>query len=66
MRKGRYKLGERKHGEQNSLAKLTQAHVMEIRLLYGAQFTYERLAGLFKVSKTLIAKIVRREVWRHI
>jgi len=54
-------------GEQHISAKLTDAQVIEIRRLYTqTQTTYHLLALRYGVSLTLIAKIVRREVWKHL
>ena len=61
--------GRDKHviGEEHPNAKLTEEQVREIRAMYATgKFAYHELASTFKVSKTLIATVVRREFWRHI
>jgi hypothetical protein len=48
--------------EQNPSAKLTLPLVRKIRAIYPAQ-SYNSLAKKFNVSKTLIAKIIKGEIW---
>jgi hypothetical protein len=56
--------GRAARGERIGISKLTRARVEAIRQLYGVDGTSAaNLASLFEVSKTLVAKIVRREVW---
>jgi hypothetical protein len=47
-------------------AKLKEADVRKIRHLHGVGWTYARLAVRFAVDKGTIARIVRRECWKHI
>ena len=54
-------------GEQSHHAKLTERAVREIREQYATgQWSLQRLAVHFGVSRTLIRKVVIRETWRHI
>lgn len=55
-----------RRGEQQPRAKLTDAAVVEIRRLRAAGATYRELAADFHVSQTLIAKVARGELWRHV
>ena len=54
-------------GSNNSNAELNEIEVLEIRRLYstGTNSMIE-LAGIFNVHRSLINKIVRRKLWRHI
>ncbi len=54
-------------GEKNPKAKLTEGEVIYIRKTHAkGQCTYASLAVRFGVSSVLIAKIVKRHLWRHI
>jgi hypothetical protein len=59
--------GRHIHGLAHPRAKLTEHQVREIREMYHQkQRNQYELASLFKVSRTLIGRIVRREVWTHV
>lgn len=58
--------GRQQHGERHAHAKLTAAQVCEIRRLCVDGETAADLAVKFKVSKTLITNVLRREGWRHL
>ncbi len=75
--KGRGTTGDRHHshmhpectarGERVNTAKLTSIKVLEIREKYVAgEGSYRELAIVYDVVHTLIGKIVRREIWKHI
>ena len=50
-------------GEQNSAAKLNEEEVIAILSTDG---THSEVAAIYKVSPSLIAKIRRGEVWKHL
>lgn len=54
---------ERARGEENGEAKLTEEQVYAIRAATGS---YEAIAERFDVSKALIGRIRRGEIWRHL
>lgn len=55
------------NGEKNSLSKLTEKEIKEIRKLYKSEkFIQQQLADKFNVSKSNISRIVRRDMWKHI
>lgn len=59
--------GCREHGEDKPNAKLTDQLVKTIRDEYASGgWSYKRLAQRYGVSQTLVALVVRREVWRHV
>lgn len=64
--KGRMNLTNRKHGEENSQAKLTDAHVVTIRLRLAAGEAKAQIARSFGVTPRIILLIDRREIWRHV
>ncbi len=67
MRKGRFVLGKRHHGEDHCRAKLKDDQVREIRELYsGGAITQKTLALKFGVSQSAIAWIVHGQHWKHI
>ena len=51
-------------GEQNPSVKLSRKLVEEIRKNVKRE-SYNNLAKRYKVSKTLIAKIIRKEIWNQ-
>ena len=53
-------------GEDNGMAVLTKDDVLEIRWLSDAGVDRKQLQTRFGVSKTLIARIVRGDAWRHL
>jgi len=54
-----------KHGEDNNSAKLTRAQADEIRRLYSSgHYSMRQLAKRFNISKSTIAQIVNRRIWR--
>jgi hypothetical protein len=68
--------GEKRAGELNGMAKLTDAQVREIRLLLSNEkflvsfssthALYEKLAATYKVHFATIRSIARYESWKHI
>lgn len=54
--------GTWKHGEMDPGAKLTEADIREIRLLYGELNQYE-LAEKFGVRQQQISRIINRKQW---
>lgn len=62
VRKGRSRIGE-----NNPLAKLTEAAVQDIRSRYrGGSVTQAALAAEYGVCRELIRDVVRRKTWRHV
>jgi len=59
------KKGRRAVGENSGKSKLTSKEVEDIREL-GLEFTQDELAEIFKVGKSTIGNILRRETWKHI
>jgi len=55
-----------KKGEAHWYSKLTEVEVLEIRELYWPWMWYRRLWQKYKVSKTNIYDIVKRNIWKHI
>lgn len=53
-------------GERNGSALLNCTKVIEIRAMAATGVSRSTIARHFGVSKTLINKIVHREVWRHV
>lgn len=52
-------------GECNNDAKLTEKEVRKIRCLY-LTHSQRRLARMFGVSKTTVARVVNGDTWRHL
>lgn len=53
------------HGEANGSSKLTELDVIDIRKRHNGEGT-AALATEFQVSKGLICKIVRRDLWKNV
>ena len=54
-------------GLEHGMAKLTDADVLEIRRVYNMKTNHGgHLGRKYNVTRQLITKIVRREVWKHI
>lgn len=54
-------------GETNSTAKLKEwqvLRILELRQKYG--YTHRQLSEMFGVDSSVIGKIVRRKIWKHI
>lgn len=61
------KMSEKRKGEKNSRAKLTEKEVILIRDLYFIDgITQKELASKFKVQDACIFKIVTYRTWKHI
>jgi len=60
-RKGRAACGER-----NGSAKLTEAKVLEIRLLAREGMTQRAIARQFGVTFQTVSRLIRRELWAHV
>lgn len=52
-------------GEDNPAAKITYKIVQKIRIAYPTIKSYRKLAKIFKISPTLVAKIIRNEIWKN-
>lgn len=53
-------------GERNPLSKLTADEVLLMRSLAADGWLYRELAVRFRVSMSLVHRIVRRQLWKHI
>jgi len=54
-------------GEASGSSKLTRKQVKEIRRLYVmGEYSQRYLGEMFKISRTAIGRIVRRECWQHV
>jgi group I intron endonuclease len=63
----RLKMSEKRKGEKNSNAKLTEQQVLIIRDLYFINgLTQKELADKFKVQDACIFKIITYRTWKHI
>lgn len=56
--------GNRPHGESHYRAKLTQDQVHKIRELRAAGWKLQALGDEYGVTKALVSKICRGEIWR--
>lgn len=66
-RKNRLPGNRKQRGEQSVFAKLTEQQVKQIRQEYQyGVISYRILAEKYKVGKTTIRHIVKRETWNHI
>lgn len=52
-------------GEGNPAVKINKIMVSRIRKEYGDIKSYSILSKKYKVSRTLIAKIIRKEIWKN-
>jgi len=52
-------------GDKNGMAKLSEAHVIEIRTLSG-KLSVNKIAEQFNTPASTIYKILNRETWQHI
>lgn len=65
--KTKIKMSEKRKGEKNVKAKLTEKEVLLIRELYFTQgLTQKELAEKFKVQDACVFKIVTYRTWKHI
>lgn len=53
-------------GERSGMARLSELDVLTIRQAHADGLTFYRLAKIYGVNGTTIARIVRRERWNHI
>lgn len=54
-------------GKAHPRAILTERQVTQIREMYATgKYTQKRLGALFGVSKTLVGRVVRHDMWRHV
>lgn len=53
-------------GEDVPASKLKEKDVISIRDLYHKGFLQKDIAKKFNVSKSLISKVVRKDIWKHI
>ncbi len=53
-------------GSRNSMSKLTEADVRQIRDRVGAGEVQRAIATEFDVSPSLVGQIVDRKIWRHV
>ena len=56
----------RHHGEENGAAKLTTRKVRLMRFFGENGDSYSELATYFRVSESLVGKIIRRQLWTRI
>lgn len=57
----------RPRGESNSNAKLNTALVLDVRALYATgKFTYAMLSAKFGMNKSVLCKVVLRQLWAHV
>jgi len=64
--RGRANWENRKAGEENGNAKLTETEVREIRKLHAIGNSTRRLARIYQVGKTTVKHVVNRDTWKHI
>jgi len=66
--KGRERYGHsnRRRGEHNSKARLTEAKVREMRRLFAAGMISQRLAEMFEVNSGTAWNVVHGRTWRHV
>ena len=55
-----------KRGSENGSAKISEDTVREIRAMRSTGAAYRAIGEKFSVSESLVAKIARKELWRHI
>jgi hypothetical protein len=55
-----------KYGEEANRAKLTEAQVKDIRMLYSKGISSIKLASMYDVSKHSILSIIHRKSWKHV
>jgi hypothetical protein len=63
--KDRYRKGRSAKGENHGRSKLDAEAVREIRELRG-KMSQERIGRRFGVAQTVISRVQRREIWRHV
>lgn len=56
----------RVRGENNAMARLTEAAVVQLRRRYAAGASQTALAREFHVSQSLVSNIVLRKTWSHV
>lgn len=62
----RQRHGTALNGSTNPQAKLTEAKVRELLLLHEQGLSLGQLAKRFEVSKPVVWKITRRQLWKHV
>lgn len=55
-----------KKGEKNSMAKLTEREVLEIRYLYEQGESIENLTNKYSITFSGIYNVIKRVTWKHI
>ncbi len=58
--------GRSVRGERNGHAKLCEADILEIRILWARGSTQQSIADLFEISQTLVSDIVHGRRWGHV
>ena len=53
-------------GENNNMTKLTPQQVLRIRELCKANVRHKKVAAMFNIYHSTVAKIARRETWKHL
>lgn len=53
-------------GSSVASSKLTEADVLEIRRLVKEGYTHKHVAGLFRVNRRSVGRIVSYEGWKHV
>jgi predicted DNA-binding protein (UPF0251 family) len=67
VRNGNYTHPEsRPRGAAHKLSKLTEQHVVEIRVLHAAKMRGKDIAKQFGVSNATVSEIVNRVIWTHV
>lgn len=62
-----YDTGLAKRGEKSVLAKLTRKDVIKMRELYATgEFTFAELGEKYNVDTSTVARIIKRESWKHL
>ena len=64
--KGRRNTEARHHGESTPTAKLTEADVICIRLRIAKGEKQVTLAREFNIDDSVITRIVKRHIWKHV
>lgn len=62
----RLRHGTDNRGEKHNLVKLTNTQVLQIRKSRKQFITYQEIADKYGVSRRLIGKIIKRQLWTHI
>ena len=61
-----YESHEYRHGVDHPRARLTETDIREIRKLYAGGLQHRAIAKIYDTNYSHVARICRREVWRHV